>query len=240
MLQTTLVGSVPSAMDTAWEMIRQGQLDIFDSVLAESQTQGRGQFRHEWKSPVGNIYAAFRLPHADPFLGPEASVAVSALIGHHLAAIGYPIRIKWMNDIAVLMASGPAKICGILLEERHDAILAGIGINIVSHPPMAAMRENTALAAGDLGEAAAQLGLPVPERTTLWKDIAAAFAAAAAQQSWHRYVSELLLWKGEDIEVIDGDSRLAGILEGVGPQGSLLLRHDGRVESLFSGSIRKG
>jgi BirA family transcriptional regulator, biotin operon repressor / biotin---[acetyl-CoA-carboxylase] ligase len=43
-----------------------------------------------------------------------------------------PIQIKWPND---LLSKDGAKLCGILLERIDDAIVVGIGLNLVWHPP---------------------------------------------------------------------------------------------------------
>lgn len=41
------------------------------------------------------------------------------------------IQIKWPNDI---LSSDGAKLCGILLERTGDAVVIGIGTNLVWHP----------------------------------------------------------------------------------------------------------
>ena len=53
-------GAVSTTMDAAREP--DVHLGVFDSLLAESQTNGRGQYRRNWGSPAGNLYASLRLP----------------------------------------------------------------------------------------------------------------------------------------------------------------------------------
>ena len=85
-----------------------------------------------WESPAGNLYCStlVRLRAGDPPAHLLALVAANAV--HALVA---PLcegqaRIKWPNDVLV----DGAKIAGILLERAGDAIVVGIGINVVAHP----------------------------------------------------------------------------------------------------------
>ena len=69
MFEVHNTGTVPSVLDTAWQAVAEGRLNVFDSILAAAQTAGRGQYRRNWHSPEGNLYAALRLPGTPPFLG---------------------------------------------------------------------------------------------------------------------------------------------------------------------------
>jgi BirA family biotin operon repressor/biotin-[acetyl-CoA-carboxylase] ligase len=101
-------------------------------LRAACQTGGRGRLGRSWESPLGNLYAStlVRLQSHDPpphTLALVAAVAVHALIAPLCAG---QARIKWPNDVLV----DGAKIAGILLERSGDAIVIGIGINVVGHP----------------------------------------------------------------------------------------------------------
>ena len=72
-----LAGRVASVLDSAREPRYAEAMQPFASLLAESQTAGRGQRRRRWASPAGNVYGALRLPMEAPFLGTEAAVAAS-------------------------------------------------------------------------------------------------------------------------------------------------------------------
>ena len=129
---------VPSVMDEAWAMIRDGALPHFGSVLAESQTAGRGRQGRSWSSPAGHVYAAMRLPDSPPFSGTAASMALALFLARALESLDPDLRIsiKWPND---LIAFG-GKVGGLLLESRGGDLLAGIGLNM-GVPPMVADRE---------------------------------------------------------------------------------------------------
>jgi BirA family transcriptional regulator, biotin operon repressor / biotin---[acetyl-CoA-carboxylase] ligase len=88
-----------------------------------------------WDSPIGNMFVStiVRLRPNDP---PASTLAfVSALAVHDCIGQIAPeiaIQIKWPND---LLSKGGAKLCGILLERIDNAIVVGIGLNLVWHPP---------------------------------------------------------------------------------------------------------
>lgn len=101
-------------------------------LRAGRQVGGRGRMGRTWESPAGNLYCStlVRLRAGDPPAHLLALVAANAV--HALVA---PLcegqaRIKWPNDVLV----DGAKIAGILLERAGDAIVVGIGINVVGHP----------------------------------------------------------------------------------------------------------
>lgn len=88
-----------------------------------------------WDSPDGNMFAStiVRLRPHDP---PASTLAfVSALAVHDCIGQIAPeiaVQIKWPND---LLSKDGSKLCGILLERIDDAIIVGIGLNLVWHPP---------------------------------------------------------------------------------------------------------
>lgn len=87
-----------------------------------------------WESPAGNLFTStiVRLHPIDPTassLAFIAALAVADTIAQIAPQVG--ILIKWPNDI---LASNGAKLCGMLLERSGDAVVIGIGLNLVCHP----------------------------------------------------------------------------------------------------------
>ena len=125
-------------------------------LRAGRQVGGRGRMGRSWESPSGNLYCStlVRLRAGDPPAHLLALVAANAV--HALVAplCDGQARIKWPNDILV----DGAKIAGILLERAGDAIVVGIGVNVVGHPT-GLDRPVTSLAAqgADIAEAGALL-----------------------------------------------------------------------------------
>jgi BirA family transcriptional regulator, biotin operon repressor / biotin---[acetyl-CoA-carboxylase] ligase len=103
-------------------------------LRADAQDGGRGRQGRHWESPFGNLFAStiVCLHSADPEASTLAFVAgLAAIDTIRLIAPDIAVQLKWPNDI--LTASGE-KICGILLERTGDAVVAGFGINLHSHP----------------------------------------------------------------------------------------------------------
>lgn len=146
------LGEVGSSLDAAFLLASRGRLIVWDSLLAVSQTAGRGQLRRPWASPPGNIYAALRLPIVSPFDGTAASPVVGFLLALALREEGWPVELKWPNDLVLNAIGGvPRKLAGILLEERGGILLAGIGVNVAGAPPATAMREEKRLVGDQSG-----------------------------------------------------------------------------------------
>lgn len=123
---------LPSTSRTAAEAAREGAAHLF-TVVAESQTEGRGRLQRSFFSPRGGLYftTVLRtdlLPKEYGALTPFAAVAVHRAIRR---VCGVETEIKWVND---LLWNGK-KVCGILAESGVDLngrayVLLGIGINL--------------------------------------------------------------------------------------------------------------
>lgn len=243
------VGDVTSALDVAQEYASAHDLPEWGSVLARSQSAGRGQVRREWHSPPGNMYAALRLPHAAPFLGTEAAPALGGMVVSALRGIfadtGLDIRLKWPNDVVLLRGGAPHKIGGILLEERGGILLAGIGINLVSAPPPDAMRAGHAMPAACLASA---LPAAPAMAAAIWGDAGALWARLVSglffcygyglqKGGWQGLAEAHLLWRGCAV-VLEDDTPRHGVLLGLGPSGGARVRTDGHVLEFLSGVLR--
>lgn len=104
-------------------------------LVAERQSAGRGREGRVWLSPPGNLYGStlVRLRAGDPpapGLALVAGVALEETTRTFLPTGG--LRLKWPND---LLLEG-AKLAGILLERRDDAVVAGFGVNLAHHPDL--------------------------------------------------------------------------------------------------------
>jgi BirA family transcriptional regulator, biotin operon repressor / biotin---[acetyl-CoA-carboxylase] ligase len=126
--------SLGSTNDEAMRLAREGAADG-TVVHADEQTAGRGRFARRWSSPPGNLYLSIVL-RPDPPLSrwPEIGFiaalavadAVEGMLPNQLRA-----TLKWPND--VLLPDG--KVAGILLEHAEDALILGVGINVLEAPP---------------------------------------------------------------------------------------------------------
>lgn len=123
--------TLPSTSLTAAELAKKGASHL-TTVVARTQTEGRGRLTRQFFSPKGGLYftTVLRTSLAASQYGavtPFAALAVHRAIRR---VCGVCPGIKWVND---LLLDGK-KVCGILAESGSDQngtpyILLGIGIN---------------------------------------------------------------------------------------------------------------
>ncbi|MDO5483988.1 MAG: biotin--[acetyl-CoA-carboxylase] ligase [Desulfovibrionaceae bacterium] len=228
--------TVDSCLDTAFRLAAAGRLRVWDSVQVCRQTAGRGQLRRQWHSPHGNIYAALRLPLAPPFDGTAAASVTGFLLAGALSQLGWPVLLKWPNDLVLSAPDGARKVAGILLEERGGILLAGIGINVFSSPSDTQMRSDAALPATCLARYGE--GQPfLPEM--LWQELVKrAFSAYALDCfNMEQWQARFLLWRGREVVLRDAGQVVHGRLEGLAPNGAVRLLCASGCEEWLSGSL---
>ncbi|MDC1226622.1 biotin--[acetyl-CoA-carboxylase] ligase [Algibacter sp.] len=107
----------------------------YTAVIAENQTQGRGQMGTIWNSEASKnlTFSVFKELSCFQFEAPfYISMVVALSLLKTLNALSMPrLSVKWPNDIL----SADKKICGVLIENviKQNAIKAsiiGIGINV--------------------------------------------------------------------------------------------------------------
>lgn len=241
---TVLVcGECASSLDIAWRLQTSGLLHAWDCVLALSQRAGRGQMRHLWLSPAGNIYVALRLPRSLAELGDIAPLLVGRCLAAALRGLGVPVLLKWPNDLLL----HDTKVGGILLEERGGALMAGVGVNLISAPDAEVLRRDPLAPKAGTLHTCPELADMGPLK--LWLRI-----LAGAREEWARLentdprnlgpvLEEFLAWKGRRVMLREsggtqGDfDKYGGRIVGIGGDGALHLRHEGGETALRSGSI---
>jgi len=204
-------------------------------LRAEQQSGGRGRLGRAWLSPVGNLYCSTLVRLRPDDRPPHLLTFVTGLAVLDTVRIIVPIapaRLKWPNDVHV----GGAKLSGILLERRGDAVVVGIGLNVAVAPEISG-RSVTSLhleGAPVQIDAAAVLDLLVN-----------AFASRLFQWRTTDTAALLDVWcaaahkPGEAMAVQRGvQDRVEGVFDGLSPQGALQLRcADGRVEIVGAGDV---
>ena len=248
-------GACTSTFSVAWKLCDDGLLPEWGAVICTRQTEGRGQMRRPWHSPRGNLYVTFRLPD-DPLLkGDSASLLAGWLLVSAFKALGFPLSLKWPND---LLLDEHVKVGGILLEERNGVLMAGLGVNLAEAPGAAQMREQHSLPAAVLlphhsvavaeearcarDDDAEEPLAPFPLWRRLVSEIILAYShSAAGSDLTHMLclVDASLAWKGRSVVVRDGnDCTARGRFMGLGPCGGLVLWSGaGERRELFSGSL---
>jgi BirA family biotin operon repressor/biotin-[acetyl-CoA-carboxylase] ligase len=231
-----------SAMDATWRFIQDGLFPPWDSVLAVSQTAGRGRHGRTWISPPGNLHAAWRWPLPGDENIPESGWRnmISLLAGYVSAKAltdlsGLDIRLKWPNDLLIK----DRKAGGILTELRSNDIVVGIGINVNTCPPDADLRHDFAAPATHLAAEGFDAG-PLSLWTAFTQMAKMLFEELTTALSPPEFISvirPMLAWVGRPVRIISGSDNIAGVITGISPDGGLCLNcKDGDIV-IYSGSI---
>lgn len=99
-------------------------------VLARRQTEGRGRFRRHWYSDDGSLtFSLLLFPDAEdpPLPVGQLTLLAGLAVSQGIQDVtGVRATIRWPNDLML----DEKKICGILCEQRRDALVVGIGLNV--------------------------------------------------------------------------------------------------------------
>jgi BirA family biotin operon repressor/biotin-[acetyl-CoA-carboxylase] ligase len=233
------LAEVDSTNSEAERRLAVGQEAPF-AVFARTQKAGRGRLGRKWHSaPSGNLYLslAFR-----PFITPERLKPFTlwmglALCAHVEKSLGLKLGLKWPND---LQSPDGRKVAGMLTEARLDAdsvreLVFGVGLNLTGAP-----KDFPAELRATAGSLEAALGAPLDLNREAAGVIAALFRAweQFEEGTWSRSFRKL--WSHHDVLAgksvrvgLRGDP-VAGIVDGIDDEGSLILRTGGGRRAIVS------
>ena len=233
------LAEVDSTNSEAERRLAVGQEAPF-AVLARTQKAGRGRLGRTWHSaPSGNLYLslAFR-----PFIPPERLKPFTlwmglALCAHVEKSLGLKLGLKWPND---LQSPDGRKVAGMLTEARLDAdsvreLVFGVGLNLTG-----ASKDFPADLRATAGSLEAALGSPLDLNREAAGVIAALFRAweQFEEGTWSRSFRKL--WSHHDVLAgksvrvgLRGDP-VAGVVDGIDDEGSLILRTGGGRRAIVS------
>ena len=233
------LAEVDSTNSEAERLLAVGQEAPF-AVLARTQKAGRGRLGRKWHSaPSGNLYLslAFR-----PFIPPDRLKPFTlwmglALCAHVEKSLGLKLGLKWPND---LQAPDGRKVAGMLTEARLDAdsvreLVFGVGLNLTGAP-----KDFPADLRASAGSLEAALGAPLDLNREAAGVIAALFRAweQFEEGTWSRSFRKL--WSHHDVLAgksvrvgLRGDP-IAGVVDGIDDEGSLILRTGGGRRAIVS------
>ncbi len=237
-----LCGRCASSMDAARHFRQYGRITDWDSLLAVEQTAGRGQRGRNWVSPPGNIYGAWMWPgvHAEHGVDPKWRGFLSLLAGYVVAVAleqhRIPIRIKWPNDLLI----SNRKCGGILIEDRPEYVMVGIGINAAHFPTDHLLRNDFAVGATSLaheGFATGPLSLWTQIVTSGKERLEGIFHSMEPEQ-FMKLLAPKMAWMGRRVLVRSAQNSISqGIITGLAPDGGLILRSGDTETILHTGSI---
>ena len=223
--------SIGSTNDEAMRLAREGAAHG-TVVHADEQTAGRGRLSRRWLSPPGNLYVSIMLR-----LGLLAArtvelsfVAALAVADAVETMLPQQVRatLKWPND--VLVRDG--KISGILVEQADDALVIGIGVNVLQAPSGVTHKVSTIVGCGGLAtvdgarsELLAALGN--------WFDTWQQEGFAAIRAAWLARAHP----PGTLLRVTIGDRSIEGRFATLAPDGTLIIDTDEGRRSYTAGDV---
>ena len=126
---------VKSTNNTAIRIIKESNYNL-GMVIAETQTNGRGQYGRKWISSKGNLFVSFFNELNKKNLSINTITKINCLLVKKLLSIFTRKKIifKKPNDLLI----DKKKISGILQEviflNKKKFLITGIGINILKNP----------------------------------------------------------------------------------------------------------
>ncbi len=225
------------------------------SVLAFTQSAGRGRFERRWDSQYGGLYLStllFKdtLGNAFNFNMIVIITALSALQAIEKYAGNGALNIKWPNDII----GGNKKICGILTKALAGLpgtpLIIGFGVNVFNKIDSNVLRNSCVLEPVNLEELASTK-FNENDITTLAAEILTRLnhnLKKAAEDGYAEIFADYnskLLYAGENItlynRIEDGVKMAEGRFHGIDENGFLLIEDTtcGKIKTYPAGEIKK-
>ncbi|HSU04674.1 MAG TPA: biotin--[acetyl-CoA-carboxylase] ligase [Acetobacteraceae bacterium] len=205
-------------------------------VVAREQTAGRGRNGRRWVSPPGNLHLSILL---------RVGLTASRLTVSRLAELGFvaalavagatdafaPGRamLKWPNDVLV----DGAKLSGILLEPVAQAVIVGIGINVL-HVPLAAPYPVTSLALiGNTGATVDAARSELLDAFARWFGLWQRVGFDPVRAAWLSRAHPI----GTGLRVTTATEVISGCFGGLADNGALLLNRSDGARRIVAGDV---
>jgi BirA family biotin operon repressor/biotin-[acetyl-CoA-carboxylase] ligase len=215
-----------------------------ETVIAESQTLGRGRLGRTWVSPAHlNLYLSviLRPRRLRPVDAPQITLMAAVALADSVASFTLAApEIKWPNDVLI----GGKKLGGILCEsccaaERIDFVILGIGINL-NYPadlmPEAIRERATSLLAinGKVIEREAFAGRLIQALDRCYGELEESGFGPIALRWEGRFGL-----RGKRVRVEMADEQLFGTAVGIDPDGALVVVDaEGRRQRVTAGDVK--
>ena len=121
------ITTTDSTNDTIWKMFCDNEIKPGGVLIAEQQNKGRGRRGKIWYSSSGESLTFSFLINSDIISLEIISLSCGIAIVNGIKEFtGLECNLKWPNDIMF----DNNKIGGILIEQKKDFLIIGIGINV--------------------------------------------------------------------------------------------------------------
>jgi len=222
---------------------RQAQKDAKEgtTIIAETQTRGKGRLNRTWLSPKGGIWLSIILR---PEIAAEESLKIT-LTG--AVAVAKTLRkmfnlkaeIKWPNDVLI----NHKKVCGILTEaalkgKTINFVIIGIGIN--ANFTLMTLPKNLQATATTLKEALRE----DVDREKLVCFLLKEFESCYKMFKERKFKQLLKEWRamasflGKEVEVVSFKEKFRGVATDIDNDGTLIVKlADGTTKKVLSGDV---
>lgn len=240
---TVAVEALGSCGSTNTELLSRENAHGPALLLAEQQTAGRGRRGRRWHATPGAIMFSLRWDFAGDAGGLRGlSLAAGVAIAKTLRGLGARgVALKWPNDLLASVGAAGTKLGGILIETRssRDRVTAVIGVGL-NYRRMPGLEKRLKRKVASLDE----LIDPLPARNEIITSIVAELVRTLAVFGHAGFESFRTEWEamhanqGQPLRVrIAGGRVVAGIADGVGADGGLILRTRRGVRRVHSGTV---
>ena len=207
-------------------------------ITADTQSNGRGQFKRTWLSPKGNIYLTYF------FTVKKNAVDLSNLpqifcvsLAKLMEKKNLQPQIKWPNDILI----HEKKIAGILCEtldfNTEVGVALGIGINV--NMPNDLLDTIDQPATSFLNEKGAPFSIETLIQTLenfFLEDLELYLQEGFAP--FYKTYDSLLLYKESPITIKHPEKSIQGVLHSLSPDGRLNIQlPSGEIQTVHSGEV---
>jgi BirA family biotin operon repressor/biotin-[acetyl-CoA-carboxylase] ligase len=221
------VAQTPSTNDIVHTQARAGQAEGL-VVVADHQTQGRGQQGRSWRDQPAQALLCSLLLRPTWLASQQTPHLVNAFVATLAETLAQlvpvPVAIKWPNDVVLALDGGVAKVAGVLCEGQitqagTQYICVGWGVNVHGAPH-----------AGVVNQPVTHLGAHITgvTRTTVLQAQLEAFGACY-QRLRHDVYAYQATWQarqyllGQEVRVRYGADVVIGRAVGLAPDGGLVI-----------------
>ncbi len=231
-----IYGRTSSTNDRLRELARKG-VPPLTLILAEEQSRGRGRSGKGWHSPPGvALYLSVLLSGQGREERNVLPLRVGAAVARALERTveGLSVGIEWPNDLL----AGGRKVAGVLCEahrgEHDPGVVVGIGVNVNQSPG-----DFPTELVGRAGSLAMAVGRPLSRPRLVGgivaelKGLSGSGDGGLSDEEWEE-ISSRDVFRGEKVVLPDGSE---GEAMGIGKDGALRVRSEGRDREIRSGSV---
>ena len=233
-------GKLSSTNTTAKEQAEKGAKEG-TTIIAETQTSGKGRLDRLWVSPRGGVWLSIILrPRIDPEDASKITLTTAVAVTRILRRLyNVTAEIKWPNDVLI----DNKKVCGILTEAKLrgktvNFVVVGIGIN--ANFSIQALPEDLQTTATTLKE---MLGKNV-DREKLTAALLKEFEdyyKLFIERKFERLLTE---WRsmagflGKEVEITSFKEKVRGVAVDVDENGALVIElKNGERRKVLSGDV---